>query len=379
MPNLLFISSGAAGMVLFLSGLCFKILKTGGNLPAKALKSKTTGFLEKITSGAMLHKFLDWLAEEKTIPANKLFRKLLETGEAGITLQQIYFLKLVCLLTSVGLVLILGYTNMTYEEKAIIETSRTASVYSGLQSGTEKSGYLLYRQVEEGLNKSGGFDTAGYAEKYTRVEAELSERLNMTDERALNEYTGWFLKTYDKVSKLHLIDLSHILIMISAFFLPELVLAMRWLIRGCVYKREIIKLEYIFELLARVDGIKTLDIIRQLEKSSKIYSKYLDEFAQVFIYDKKRAFEYLKGSNIKGLKQLAKVLEVYSLADKNIALQILEREVMERDEAIMITADETVDFVDLIAFLSIVPLVYELVRLMLNPMLNMVYRAFEFI
>lgn len=138
-------------------------------------------------------------------------------------------------------------------------------------------------------------------------------------------------------------------------------------------------LEYIFGLLARVDGIKTLDIIHQLEKSSKVYAKYLHEFAAIFQYDKKRGFDYLKTRNIKSLSKMANVLEIYSLSDKEIALQVLEREVMERDESIIITADETIDLIDLVAFLSIVPLVYELARLMLNPMLDVVYKAFEFI
>ena len=76
---------------------------------------------------------------------------------------------------------------------------------------------------------------------------------------------------------------------------------------------------------------------------------------------------------------MANILEIYTLSDREIALQVLEREVMERDEAIIITADETIDFIDLVAFMSIVPLVYELARLMLNPMLEVVYKAFEFI
>jgi hypothetical protein len=52
---------------------------------------------------------------------------------------------------------------------------------------------------------------------------------------------------------------------------------------------------------------------------------------------------------------------------------------MERDESLLITSEESIDFVDLVAFLSIAPLVYELARLMLSPMLDIIYKAFEFI
>ncbi len=62
-----------------------------------------------------------------------------------------------------------------------------------------------------------------------------------------------------------------------------------------------------------------------------------------------------------------------------MAIQILDRETMERDEQMIITAEESIDFIDLVAFLCIVPIVYELARLMLDPMLNMVYKAFDFV
>ncbi|HEY5586476.1 MAG TPA: hypothetical protein VIK78_18540 [Ruminiclostridium sp.] len=216
-------------------------------------------------------------------------------------------------------------------------------------------------------------------DKYHLVGEAMAECLNSSDNQLLEEKTEWFIKTWGQLQKVRVFKYYHILIILLALFLPEFLLILRWLLRGCVYKKEIIMLEYIFGLLARVDGIKTLDIIHQLEKSSKVYAKYLHEFAAIFQYDKKRGFDYLKTRNIKSLSKMANVLEIYSLSDKEIALQVLEREVMERDESIIITADETIDLIDLVAFLSIVPLVYELARLMLNPMLDVVYKAFEFI
>lgn len=368
----------AAGALLIILGLCYKSLKISVGRGEKSGDRMTLLYvLEHISSGKTLRKSLDFLAHNKLLP-NKLAVRILELSEAGISLQQFYLLKIMCLLLSAALVLIIGYSNYSYKTRMIIETSDADKTALFGKIIYDRSKYELFRQISEGVGAD-DLKKTGEPEKYALVEQAAAESLNITDKQILKEYTEWFLNTIEKVNKLRVLNLYSIIIIFAAFLLPEAALIIRWFIRGSVYKREVIKLEYIFELLARVEGIKTLDIIDELEKSSKIYSKFFHEFSQLFKYDKKRGFDYLRTRNIKSLTKVANVLEVYSLSDKEIALQIMEREVMERDEAIIMTADETVDFIDLVAFLSIAPLVYELARLMLDPMLDMVYKAFEFI
>ncbi len=380
MLNILTISLIITGVVLLILGLCIKPLNK--KLSFGNRKNKNTKYLllilEKLTSIRIIQKPLDYLASNKTLWTNKLASKILDISEAGISLQQLYLLKMICLILCTLLVVIISYSNMVYKTKQIVVVSEQEQSILYQDNSYEESQYLLYKQIiaEVGRNK---LSNADEAEKNYLVEKTISKYLNTADEKILDEKTRWFIKAWKKVQDLKVINYYHILIILLAMLIPEFLLCIRWLLRGCVYKKEIIKLEYIFELLARVDGIKTLDIILELEKSSKVYSKYLHEFSVMFQYDKNSGFNYLKGRNIKSLSKMANVLEIFSLSDKELALQVLEREAMERDEAIVITAEETIDFIDIVAFLSIVPLVYELARLMLNPMLDIVYRAFEFI
>jgi hypothetical protein len=276
------------------------------------------------------------------------------------------------------LTIVIGYTNAINQTKLIAALSGEEKSVLYQDTSVDQSRYELYKKVLVGVGRD-NLANASNTEKYYLVEEEMAEYLNTSDEQILREKTKWFLKTWTEVQKMHSFNYYYLLIIFLAAFLPELLLILRWLLRGCVYKKEIIKLEYIFELLARVDGVKTIDIINELEKSSKIYSKYLNKFSSMFKYNKQSAFDYLKSKNIKGLSKMANILEIYSLSDKELAIQILEREAMERDEQMIITAEESIDLIDLVAFLSIVPLVYELTRLMLDPMLDIVYKAFEFI
>lgn len=363
------------GICMLICGLRYKLLNSMRKL---GNRKSVFSILENITSKRSICKLLDILAHNKENWTNKLTSRILELSEMGISLQQMYFLKLTCVILCTFLIIVVGYTNTNYRVKLIIESSANENAVLYQDNSYDLSIYLLYKQVLAGVNEN-TLSHASNADKYNLVEREMAVCLNTIDNQLLKEKTEWFLKTWSQVQSVRIFKFYHILIILLALFLPELLLTMRWVLRGCVYKKEIIKLEYIFALLSQVDGIKTLDIIRELEKCSKIYAKILNEFAIIFQYDKKRGFDYLKNRNIKSLSKLSNVLEIYSLKDKGIALQVLERVVMERDESIIITADETIDFIDLVAFLSIVPLVYELTRLMLSPMLDMVYRAFEFI
>lgn len=368
------------GICMLICGIIFRPIRTITVFSKKEVKGGKTilGLLENITSRRMIQKPLDFMSRDKKLLTNKLTSRILELSEAGISLQQMYFLKIICLTLCTLLMLIVRYTNITYQVKLIVESSEGEKAVLYQDNSYTQSRYKLYKQVMAGVGRN-KLAKASIADKYLLIEEEMAARLNTSDNQILEEKTEWFIKTLEEVEGVRVFKYYHILLMFLAPFLPELLLTLRWLLRGSVYKKEIIKLEYIFGLLAQVDGIKTLDIIHELEKSSRIYAKYLHEFATIFQYDKKRSFDYLKNRNIKSLTKLTNILEIYSLSDKAIALQVLEREVMERDESIIITADETMDFIDLVAFLSIVPMVYELVRLMLNPMLDIVYKAFEFI
>lgn len=350
------------GIIILICGLKFKVLK----IPERHIKKK---WIRTLPSSKIIEFLLKPLTRNKAAWTNKIAFKIIELSETGLNLTQFYLIKISCLILTLFLVVILSCSNASYEARNII-----ASVDS---QSYDASKYKLFKQVlaEVGEEK---LSYGNYTENYMLVEEKMPAVIDSSNEQLIKESTTWFLDKWQKVQRIKVFKYYHPFILVFSLFLPELILIIRWLIRGSVFKKEIIKLEYIFELLARIDGVKTLDIVYELEKSSKIYSKYFKEFAKVFMYDKKKGFACLYNKNIKSLTKLTEVLEIYSLSDREVALQILEREVMERDEAVVITADETVDFIDVVAFLSIVPLVYELVMLMLNPMLDVVYKAFEF-
>lgn len=363
------------GICLLAIGIAYKVLR----LP-KSVNHKNTvnRIFDKLVSSRIFGPALGFITCKRSSFPNKCALRLIELSESPLDLKKFYIIKFACSLICAVLIIVIGFTNAAFEIKLIIGSTEGLEYLNSRKELFDNSNYKLFAQIikDIGLRK---LLKSSEEENCALVEARIAQFLNTSDSRLIKNNADWFLEKLQKVKRIQVFKTFYIWMLLASFFLPELFLLLRWLLRGCVYRKEIIKLEYIFELLARIDGIKTIDIIEQMEKSSKIYSAPLCEFIRIFKYDKRKGFNYLRNKNIKSLSKLAEILEIYSLSDKEIALQILEREVIERDEAIIITADETLDFIDLVAFLSIVPLVYELVMLMLRPMLDVVYKAFEFI
>lgn len=381
MANIILVSIVITGLIAIILGIYLKPSAISKGTKSKTVKRtdrKISEVLEYITDRKIIKLGLNFLTRNKNICINRFATWTLEVSEVGINLQQFYLLKISCSLVCILLVFLINYSNTNYQIKKLVLSSDSEKTFSLQDNADDESKYILYRQIVEEVGKSVLLD-ADEAQRYHIVKEVMAERLKTSDDNLIEEKTNWFIKTWKEVKNMPAKNYRGSMSILLSPFMPEILLIVIWLIRGCVYRREIIKLEYIFELLATIEGIKTSDIIFELENCSKIYSKYLQEFRIIFQYDKKNAFDFLKACRAKNLSRLAAILEIYSMSDREIALQILDREVMERDESLIITSEETIDFVDLVAFLSIAPLVYELARLMLSPMLDIIYKAFEFI
>ncbi len=362
------------GFIAIICGLNFKIVKVAKNNYTKSISD----VLQNIEANRVINRVLDTITRNKDLWFNRFENRILELSEVGISLKRMYLIKTICCLLCVIVFVAVRYTNVGYEQKLVIlDSGKEVYLFYNSQEQDEQH-YRFFKMV---LSKAGknNLEKSNDAKLFRVVEEKVAEVLNSSEQQEINKKTEWFIDKWKDTHKIRFFKTKYLFLILISVFIPDVFLVIRWLVKGALYKKEIIKLEYIFELLARIDGIKTLDIINELQKSSKTYAVWLRQFSAIFRFDKKKGFEYLKSKNVKCLSKFTDIMEIYSLHDKEVALQILDREAMERDESIIMVADETLDFIDLIAFLSIVPLVYELARLMLNPMLDIVYKAFEFI
>ena len=336
--------------------------------------------INNLASFKPLKPALDFLTGNRTGLFYRLASKMLVRAESGLTIQALYLVKFISLILVAVLVFFIRYTNVDLTRQAIIaKPAASMNVFTGQAStdyarNVEMYAAILKKIGEQNLKK---LDDNSILEKVGKV---LPEILKNSDHSIIEEQAAVFLSTYRKVSSITLFDYWSLLAIILSFWLPEAFLLVKKLLLTGMYRKEVIKLENIFELLGSVQGIKTFDILKEMAKASGIHKKHLTKCMEHFITEKEEALESLKANvRNKRFSRLVDVMRVFSMTDRKLAMQILERNRLEQEEDLLITAEEDVDAVDLIAFISIVPVVWLLINLLLKPMLDTIFEVFKYV
>jgi hypothetical protein len=189
-----------------------------------------------------------------------------------------------------------------------------------------------------------------------------------------------FVKMYKSLQNLKIFDWNMLIVLIIAFFIPELFLRIRRVIKSSTYEGEVIKLENIVELLGNTTKFKTIDILREMEEGAQVYKRHISECLNSFGTNKEQALITLRDSvNSIKFRDLIDVLITYSTARKDIALEILNRNMREKEENALLIASEDVDRDDIIAMLSVMPILYYIMQLILQPVVKVVMESFDYI
>ena len=364
------------GLVIILIGLAYKLYPKQKNIRELRILDR----INNLAASKSLKPVLDFLTGNKIGLFYKLASKMLARAESSFSVQALYLAKFLSLILVAMLVFCVRYTNMDITRQAIIaRPSSSVSIFTGQAAVDYTRNVELYTAIlkkigDKNLKK---MDDDKILENAKKI---LPQILKTSDHNTIEEQSAIFLSTYRKVLSISLIDYWSILSIIFSFWFPETFLLTKRLLLTSMYRKEVIKLENVFELLGSVQGIKTFDILKEMAKASSIYKKHLNHCMEQFKTEKEEALELLK-ANVHSTRfaRLVDVIRVFSMTDRKLALQILERNRFEQEEDMLITAEEDVDTVDLIAFISIVPVVWLLINLLLKPMLDTIYEVFKYV
>lgn len=322
---------------------------------------------------------LDFFTRNQSGYLYKLEKQIIDRAESTLTVQSLYLLKVVAFILVLLLVLLVQYTNLGVLKQAVISRPNTVNIFTSSASEDYKRNADLYIQILKKI----GQDTLKKLDNDTilqKVRIVLPEILKANSTASVEEQAIIFLAAYRKSDSIPLMDIQSLIIILLSFWLPELVLISKRLLLINLYRKEVVKLENILELLGTVQGIKTIDILVEMAKASQIYRKHLNGCIEKFKVEKEEALELVKGSiHNTRFARLVDVIRVFSLTDRKLAMQILERNRLEQEEEMLITAQEDIDAVDLVAFLSIIPVVYLLINLLLKPMLDTIFEVFKYV
>lgn len=364
------------GSAVIICGLIYKLYPKQKSVHDQRMPA----MINSLTLAKHMKPVFDFITGNRKGLFYRTASKMLVRAESGLTVQALYLVKFISLILAAVLVFFIRYTNVDLTRQAIIaKSAASVNVFTGQLSTDYARNVELYEAIikkigEQNLKK---LDDNKILEKAGKI---LPEILKGSDRSIIEEQAAVFLSTYRKVGSIALFDYWSILAIILSFWLPEAFLLVKRLLLTGMYRKEVIKLENIFELLGSMQCIKTFDILKEMAKASSIYKKHLNGCSEHFITEKEEALESLKANvRNKRFSRLVDVMRVFSMTDRKLAMQILERNRLEQEEDLLITAEEDVDAVDLIAFISIVPVVWLLINLLLKPMLDTIFEVFKYV
>lgn len=374
--NLILLLSLLLGLAVTISGLSYTLYSKQKNVRKIRIPSN----INKIASLKFLKPVLDFLAGNRTGFFYRKTHKMLTRAESNLSVQALYLLKLISFILAATVVLFIRYTNVDLARQAIkAKPDYGISIFTGSGTKDYAKNIELYETILKKIGKQDikKLDDSIIMEKVRKV---LPEILKSSDNNTIEEQANIFLTTYKRVRSITLFDWWSVISIIFSFWLPEGFLMVKRLLLVNMYRKEVIKLENIFELLGSVNSLKTSDILNEMAKASSIYKRHLLYCIEHFKTGKEEALESLKAAvHSTRFSKLVDVMRVFSLTDRKLAMQILERNRLEQEEDLLITAEEDVDMADMIAFISIVPVVWLLINLLLKPMLDTIFEVFKYV
>jgi len=313
------------------------------------------------------------LAGTKTAQyAKNYLRRVVERSETHYSVSDVAKAKAICALAMISLVAVVRITDNEVWKSAYVQTSSSVSIFSqlfGEQKEMPKYADIYGAAVKETGRK---FDSLSHDDKVAAIKAVLKKKDMQLDENEQDAIAEKVISLYDSASNTFPFKPADVLIVLIAFFAPEIVLLLNGVLQRSQYKRELVKLEGIFELLGGT-GMKTDEIVKELAGCSGRYRRHFNSLLKEFHTDREKAISNLiEAGSARGFARFVEMLRVYSLNDKKTALDILARERTSREQQLLLEAVEDTDLLDLIALFAILPLFYEMFNMLLKPILSVV-------
>lgn len=365
------VSAVLGGLTLLVYGLSYRVYV----LPEDFGRYEGAGFC---WIKRLLSRVEKALSPPKNSAVYKTIEKLLTNSGIEMPVSRFWFYKSTCVILTFIILAVVSLTNTNVLKQDIMGSWLQEKSFASTPMTSEEYKYnvSLYKEVVSRIGEN-NLKKLTDEKKSQKVAAILKE---LDGRNTAGSNADGLVKAFNRLEGMRVITINILLSSVAAFFIPEIMLFLRKLIVGKKYKNEAVKMQNIFGLLGSMEDYKTIFILKDMAAASKVFGKQLNHAALIFYTDKTKSFDYLKSAiRERSFVRLIDTMRVYSTVDKKLALTILERNIKEQEEQLLLSAEEDMDVVDILAFLSVVPVLYEVANLLINPMLEVIFNVFNFI
>ena len=325
----------------------------------------------------VLWKFLRSVSPKEDTKLYNLNKRIIDYAEFDISVARMMLIRIVVVL---GVAVILTSVRWTNVDMLKIDTLKASSDSAGIfgsyansQDMNTEYKFAMYNSI---LNSIGErkYKSMTQDQKYVAIYALMKVNLRTNNPVVLDKQTRDWVRIVDNVSAVSIFSFLTFICIVFSAIVPDILFIVRGFLLESKYKHEVIRLENVFELLGRVGYLKTDQIISELTKASSVYKRILINFAADFGANKNLALKNLRvqARNVRFAK-LVDVIRIHT-EDRQVAREVLTRSKNEKDDLLYLRAQEDLDIIDLCAFASMLPVLWEVSNLFIKPLMNAILK-----
>lgn len=193
-------------------------------------------------------------------------------------------------------------------------------------------------------------------------------------ESAVNDFYNKMMQIESAKSVSPITIMFILIVSLAGFMLPNGVLSLSRFLRYQAFDNEVIALEMLTILVGSIENITVKEMLRILEKNSKVFKKSFEKALLEYPIDFEQALINLENSSKnKDFQALISTLRQCATSDKYSALQTLQRRRISRKEYRKLMEEKKIETKTMVGLVCLVPVLFFLAKLLLAPWMQKIY------
>lgn len=380
----------ALSLVIALIILCIIFLILLYVKQPQATKLKVENFtIEGLTYSPAIKKIIDFIMPKENEKEYRVCERLISDSGFNISMRSVYFFKLIIPLALLIIVFSIYFINKNLVVNEIMSGGLEQTVgVMGSSNTSAKNVKNQQKKAEASRNTyivmENLIDTR-ILKKKNAVDAKLAIQEAIIEnkiaveggiENAVNDFYNKMIQVENAKEVSPLTVLFLLIISLCGFMVPNAVMATSRFLRYQAFDNEVIALEMLTILVGSIENITVKEILKILERNSKVFQKNFEKALLEYPIDFEQALINLEDSSKnKDFQALISTLRQCATSDKYAALQTLERRRISRKEYRKLTEEKKIETKTMVGLVALVPVLFFLAKLLLAPWIQKIFSS----
>jgi len=353
----------------------------------QASKLKADRFsIEGLTYSPFIKKVIDVVMPKENEKEYRVCERLISDSGFNISMRGVYFFKVLVPIVLLIIMLSIYFINKnlvineiitgkTDETVQVMGTAEYTSKEQQKRAEASKNTYIIMEHlVDTKILKNQNAVDAKLAIQDAIIENKVVVEGSI--ENTVNDFYNKMLRVEEAKDVSPITMMFLFIIALAGFMIPNGVLSVSRFLRYQAFDNEVIMLEMLTILVGSIENITVKEILKILEKNSKVFKKNFEKALLEYPIDFEQALINLEeSSKNKDFQTLISTLRQCATSDKYAALQTLQRRRISRKEYRKLMEEKKIETKTYVGLVALVPVLFFLAKLLLAPWIEKIYGA----